>query len=239
MLIRLKLVYFLSTSLRNHLKLELNMLFARPLLFVLTGVIGLSFSLKAQDQDSSKSVKHVVYMLGDAGRPIIEASESFTLLSKLISEDDNKSTVVFLGDNIYPRGMPEKEDDGRKEAEEIITYQLKILKELDIDFYFIPGNHDWDRGGKKGISYVRNEEKFIENFFDDKNVFIPDRGCPGPVKIKIDKKIILYAIDTQWWVHQYEKPPIEETDCPVRTREAFIEELKEELNNNRDKNLYG
>ncbi len=204
---------------------------------VLLTLFFISFSLVSQEKKKKSEIKHVVYLIGDAGRPIIEASPSFDLLTKLINEDKNESTVIFLGDNIYPGGMPEKEDKGRKEAEEIIDFQLKILKELAVDFYFIPGNHDWNKGKKNGISHIRNEEKYIENYFDDKNVFVPNRGCPGPVKIKLEKNIILYAIDTQWWLHQYEKPPIEEADCGVSNKAEFLDELKEELHNNKDKHL--
>ena len=188
-------------------------------------------------EESIKKVDHIIYLIGDAGRPAEDSKPVFDLLEKHVGLDDFKSTVIFLGDNIYPGGMPDKGEEGREEAEFIIDGQIERLKELNIELYYIPGNHDWNKGKKNGIEHVRNEEKYIQKKMDDGNVFVPNRGCPGPVKIKLDKDIILYAIDTQWWLHQYEKPPIEEADCIVRTREEFIAELKEELVNNSDKNL--
>lgn len=188
-------------------------------------------------EESIKKVDHIIYLIGDAGRPAEDSKPVFDLLEKHVGLDDFKSTVVFLGDNIYPGGMPDKEEEGREEAEQIIDGQIERLKELNIELYYIPGNHDWNKGKKNGIEHVRNEEKYIQKKMDEGNVFVPNRGCPGPVKIKLDKDIILYAIDTQWWLHQYEKPPIEEADCIVRTREEFIGELKDELVNNSDKNI--
>ncbi len=206
----------------------------------LTLFSGLAFLL-CQGQNTNKispqNVKHIVYLIGDAGHPFEDAGAVFNLLKKQVESDAKKSTVVFLGDNIYPGGMPDKGEKGRKEAEAILDEQLAFLEKLNIDLYFIPGNHDWDRGGKDGISTVRNEEKYIQENFRGGNIFLPSRGCPGPKKVKIGKDLVLYAIDTQWWLHPYEKPPIESADCSVSTQQEFIDELKDELNNSKDKNI--
>lgn len=185
-----------------------------------------------------KEIKEIVYLIGDAGRPEEKTRSTFQLLTEHLKVDKDKSTLFFMGDNIYPGGMPEKEDEkGRAEAEKIIKGQLDILNELDVPFYYVPGNHDWNNGKKNGLIHVTNEEKFIQNHTPRKNVFIPSRGCPGPKKIKIGDDVVIFAIDTQWWLHQYEKPPIEEADCSIRNKLEFITLLKEELNENIDKNI--
>lgn len=190
-----------------------------------------------QELESKKEADHIIYLIGDAGHSSESTKDVFSLLENQVHLDRLKSTVLFLGDNIYPGGMPDKYEKGREEAESIIDGQLEILKKLNIELYYIPGNHDWNKGKKSGISHVRNEEKYIQKKYGDGNIFIPNKGCPGPVKIKLDGDIVLFAIDTQWWLHQYEKPPIEEADCIVKTRIEFIEELKEELINNSDKHI--
>lgn len=191
-----------------------------------------------QTKNSSKDdIRHIVYLIGDAGHPKHDAIEVFELLKEQVRLEGAKSTVVFLGDNIYPGGMPDKDEKGREEAEKVIDYQLEELKKLDIKLYYIPGNHDWNKGKMNGISHVRNEEKYIEKYMDNRNVFVPTKGCPGPVKIKIGKGIVMFAIDTQWWMHPYEKPPIESADCMVSNEEEFLGELKDELINSNNKNI--
>jgi len=58
--------------------------------------------------------------------------------------------------------MPNKAKKVRVEAEEIIFHQLNRLKDSRSKAYYIPGNHDWNRGKKDGLSHLLNEEKFIE-----------------------------------------------------------------------------
>ena len=211
-------------------------------LYILTvAILFITGVANAQDDQNKKTpkndIRHIIYLIGDAGHPKHDAIEVFELLKNQVRSEGAKSTVVFLGDNIYPGGMPDKDEKGREEAEKILDYQLEELKKLDIKLYYIPGNHDWNKGKMNGISHVRNEEKYIEKYMDEDNVFIPTKGCPGPVKIKIGKDILMYAIDTQWWMHPYEKPPIESADCIVSNKEEFIGELKDELINHKNKNI--
>jgi len=108
---------------------------------------------------SKDNIRHIIYLIGDAGHPENDAIEVFELLKEQVRSEGVKSTVVFLGDNIYPGGMPDKDEKGRAEAEKILDYQLEELKKLDIKLYYIPGNHDWNKGKMNGISNVRKEEK--------------------------------------------------------------------------------
>ena len=193
----------------------------------------------SQAQSISKSTfgNQNIYLIGDAGLSKDKVKPLFKLLKKQIESDKTPSLVVFLGDNIYPRGLPDKDKKGRKEAEEILDYQIKQLKELNCQVIFIPGNHDWDKGGKDGISNVRNQEKYIQEHLKGGNIFIPSYGCPGPKTVDLNENLVLIAIDTQWWLHQYEKPPIEEGDCTIRTKEEFIALLQDEIDDNRDKQI--
>jgi len=188
-------------------------------------------------QHKSKVGNQNIYLIGDAGLSKDYVEPLFELLKKQIENDTAPSLVVFLGDNIYPRGLPDKGKKGRKEAEEILDYQISQLEKLNCQIIFIPGNHDWDMGGRRGIFNIKNQEKYIEEHLNRGNIFVPNSGCPGPKTIKINDNLVLIAIDTQWWLHQYEKPPIEEGDCPIRTKEEFILLLQDEIDDNKDKQI--
>ena len=81
----------------------------------------------SQAQSISKSTfgNQNIYLIGDAGLSKDKVKPLFKLLKKQIESDKTPSLVVFLGDNIYPRGLPDKDKKGRKEAEEILDYQIK------------------------------------------------------------------------------------------------------------------
>ncbi|MBL4594894.1 MAG: metallophosphoesterase [Flavobacteriales bacterium] len=197
----------------------------------------LTSTIRAQTIQSLDSVEHTVFLIGDAGEPKSKTSEVFDLLLKQVKPVETKSTIVFLGDNIYPGGMPSENETGRESAEKIISYQLNQLKKSRATTYYIPGNHDWNRGKKNGLSHLLNEENIIEKKLDKGDSFIPSNGCPGPVQINVTHNLVLIAIDTQWWLHQHEKPPLKRSDCKEASTADVIKNLKKILAKNKNKNI--
>src|SRR3989449_262280 len=88
--------------------------------------------------------------------------------------------VAFLGDNIYPRGMPDSSAADRPEAERRLTAQLRVLGASGARGIFVPGNHDWDRHGPGGWDAVRREERFIAAAGGTGAALLPAGGGPGP-----------------------------------------------------------
>ena len=95
---------------------------------------------------------YTVYLIGDAGKsgdnyntPVLEA------LKDELKGADKNNAVIFLGDNIYPTGLPYETDPYRKEAEKIIKDQIKTTKKFKGKTIVLPGNHDWDQGGIDGF----------------------------------------------------------------------------------------
>ena len=188
--------------------------------------------VNAQNKLHPDSIAHIVFLIGDAGEAQDKSAEVFNAFLKQVKPLENKSTILFLGDNIYPGGMPNKTENDREEAEYIILYQLNRLRQSKANTFYIPGNHDWNKGKKNGLSHLLNEEQFIEQNLNNENEFIPSNGCPGPFKINISDQLVLIAIDTQWWLHEFKKG-----NCSKITTAEIISNLKNILNNNKDKNV--
>ena len=143
------------------------------------------------------------------------------------------ASLLVLGDNIYPKGMPDKKDKKAYGiALEKLNDQLAISKGFKGKTIFIPGNHDW----YSGISGLRRQEKIVNNYLDDKKAFLPSDGCPIDDK-KINDQVCLVTIDSQWFLEDWDKIPNMNDDCTIKTREAFFEELESILNKNQDKTI--
>ena len=188
-------------------------------------------------QVSLPTPKHKVFLIGDAGEPKgYENSPNLQLLrSKILSAGAN-STVVFLGDNIYPVGMPEKGVDERAEAEKRISAQLKILDGYKGKVVFIPGNHDWEQGAVNGSDQNKRQEAFVNEYLGRKAYF-PSNSCAGPEVIEIADDMIMVVFDSQWWLHKNFKSRGELDNCAVSTRSELIQELRTIVNNNLDKKI--
>ncbi len=163
-----------------------------------------------------KQPSHSVFLLGDAGAPVTEGDDpNLSALRNQMQKAGKNSTIIYLGDNIYQRGLPDPDDLGRKAAEEKIIAQMKILQNYPGRAIFIPGNHDWDRMGRNGWRYVQNQAQFISQYLQQENVFLPQGGCPGPVEVSLNNKLTLVLIDTQWPLHAWDRPGAE-NDCEAK-----------------------
>lgn len=163
---------------------------------------------------------HTFFLIGDAGEPQIEESKIGEVLKRQLDSTKN-ATVLFLGDNIYPKGLSE-EDGLRREAEEkIIQTQVDWVRGLNAKTIFIPGNHDWNHWGIQGYEYVVRQQQRIDSLNDENITFIPKEGCPGPIEVKINDKLLLVILDTQWFLHQWDKPQ-EDGPCEAKTPAEVI-----------------
>jgi hypothetical protein len=59
--------------------------------------------------DNPKTISHTFYLVGDAGNSDLENPNNCSRYSDIsLAKADSSSTLIFLGDNIYPKGMPKK-----------------------------------------------------------------------------------------------------------------------------------
>ncbi len=180
------------------------------------------------------SIIHTFYLVGDAGNlDQDEAFRNMNVLKDSLQKAQKNSTLLFLGDNIYPVGMPKKEDENRHLAEKKLDNQISLAAGFPGKTIFIPGNHDWYNNGIKGLS---REEDYITDKFGDKTTFAPRNGCPIETR-KINKKLTLILIDTEWVLADWSKNPGINEKCDIKTREDFYTEFEDQLNKNQNKTV--
>ena len=174
-----------------------------------------------------------IVLLGDAGQltngkqPVINAVKKTVPL-------DKKTVVIFLGDNIYKIGLPDDQVINYGIAKSVLDSQVSIVENTAARLYMIPGNHDWNNGGEHGYQSVVREQYYVDLLGKNNVKFYPEGGCPGPVEVKIDTATVLVILDTQWWIHPFDKPGVE-SDCPYKTRSEVIAQLENILAKNFDK----
>ena len=181
----------------------------------------------------SDSVQATIILIGDAGKlnfgrqPIIDAVRDLIPFN-------NKTMVLFLGDNLYKMGLTGDSPNGHEVAKAILDSQVNIAKGTNAKVIFIPGNHDWSDGVENGLENVKAQGKYI-NGLGDKNVqFLPQDGCPGPVVYAINDDIVLVLYDSEWFLQKEGKPGIT-SDCSSKNEVQFYEELADILSENKNK----
>ena len=187
-----------------------------------------------EDTYPSKELDRTFYLVGDAGiSPMNGMSRALQAFHTYIQDKDTeKDYTLFLGDNIYPSGLPSKNEKGRASAENALQAQAKSLKGFKGKTLFIPGNHDWYAGGLKGL---KREEDYIEDLVG-KEAFEPENGCPLET-IEVSDSIELIIIDTQWYLEDWNKHPTINDECEIKTRERFFEEVEGEIKKAQNKTI--
>ena len=181
--------------------------------------------------DIPKTTSHTFYLIGDAGNSDPKNSNNlFTAFEDRLKKADSSSTLLFLGDNIYPKGIPQKNSPDRKSAEEKLNRQLSLAKSFKGKTIFIPGNHDW----YSGIEGLESQEKIVNSYFKSKNAFLPGKNC-GIDHVDINSNLALIVIDSQWFLEDWDKHPTINEDCDIKTREQFFDELENQINKNQKK----
>ena len=158
-----------------------------------------------QDRKTEGTLRYRLLLLGDGGAPKPDEPVLQTL-REWAEKDATRTSIIFLGDNMYPEGMTERK---KHEATERLTPQLAVVETSGAHGLFIPGNHDWAKGKAEGLRAVLAQEKFIDDALSGESNFLPPGGSPGPVALDLPKTnpaVRLIVLDTQWWLHQHEKP---------------------------------
>ena len=161
--------------------------------------------IERRESEPEGVLRYRLLLLGDGGIPIPDEPVLKTL-GEWAQKDAAKTSIVFLGDNMYPEGMTERR---KHEATERLGPQLSVIKDAGVHGLFIPGNHDWASGKSEGYSALLAQEKFINDALAGEQNFLTSGGSPGPVALelpKVNPVVRLIALDTQWWIHQHEKP---------------------------------
>jgi len=162
-------------------------------------------------------IETTVLLIGDAGAPaspgpVLEA------LEREIDRDAASTTVVFLGDNIYPRGMPDSAAPSRGDAERRLAAQMAAAAGA-AGVYFIPGNHDWARDGDDGWNAIRRQGRYLAE--NGRGRMLPRDGCPGPDIVELGAHVRLVLLDTQWWLHPGPRPG-PESSCAAATPASVV-----------------
>ncbi len=179
----------------------------------------LNLSLHAQEDTISQRI----VLIGDAGQltngkhPVVDAVRNRIKL-------DKKTTVIFLGDNLYRNGLPDDQSSTYNASRAVLDSQLSVADSSPAKVYMIPGNHDWQNGSPGGYDAILRQQLYVD-FLGKKNVkYYPEDGCPGPVEVDLGNDVVVILFDSQWWIHPYDKPGIE-SDCNFKTKDQLVAQI--------------
>jgi hypothetical protein len=154
-----------------------------------------------------QNIETTLFLIGDAGEADSrEVGAPLASLTVQAAAAPQRSVIVFLGDNVYPAGIPEEGRAEWADARRRLEAQVRAVPE-GARGILLPGNHDWAGEEAFGLYAIRLQERMIASLArgsgGGRDVrMLPGNGCPGPVSVDIGR-LRFIALDTQWWLHDY------------------------------------
>lgn len=198
-------------------------------IFFISFLLVLNSNLLPQSEiNEIVEVNKRIILIGDAGEPSIKDKEPVLIaLTRMASQVADSTVVVFLGDNIYPIGLTDVNDPNRKEYERRIDEQINSILSTTAKGFFIPGNHDWNRGKKDGLDYIKRQFEYVNENGNQQVFFKPERGCPGPEYFDFGNNLRIIFIDTQWWLQNKNNRSSEEDNCEYKVELDIVHRISE------------
>ena len=112
---------------------------------------------------SDDNLIHSVFLIGDVKYPSVDSTVILLLKEKLDNSPDESSLLV-LGDIVYPRGLPAEDSDDYPAAKADMDAIFESIQDFKGNVVFIPGNHDWQRGQKQGWDRIKTQQEYIRSY---------------------------------------------------------------------------
>ena len=194
--------------------------------------------VNAVQSSTGQVPNHTIYLTGDAGELNDQSKAVMSQLALLANDDTQPATILFLGDNVYPAGMPaESNADSYRHAQEILLNHVSRLPSFDGRIIFLPGNHDWNEFKPGGLDAIKRQGSFLRNLDDERISMLPENGCGGPVSISLSDEVFLIIIDSQWWLQDWNDEPDMNKDCATKSREELVQAVERLVKENASKQI--
>lgn len=159
-------------------------------------------------------VDAVVFLVGDAGATdrlrsplLIRLQQDIERWSAALASDSAVS-VIFLGDNVYPRGVRDSTHPGFPTDTTRLWNQIRLLGgpaavEHATTGWFLSGNHDWgNMRGERGIQRLVNMQEQLSRASEagPHVALLPPAGTPGPIVRDLRRNVRIILIDTNWYL---------------------------------------
>ena len=178
---------------------------------------------------------HSIVLIGDIKYPATDSTIMMLLKNKLDGITGEGSLLV-LGDIVYPHGLAPPESKDHEAGKADIDMILKYINDFEGNVIFIPGNHDWDRGGIEGLERVLYQQEYIMNAMGRDDVYLPLGGCPGPEEVHLADDIVVIVFDSEWWFNENEKPGPED-GCDFEVPADLFIQIEDIIRRNNGKKI--
>ncbi|MEM6524725.1 MAG: BamA/TamA family outer membrane protein [Bacteroidota bacterium] len=189
------------------------------------------YEVKVTSDDESDVDYSILFYSGSHHKT--NTTKGFKELNRQLS---NADALLILG-NISPnKGVPDSTAGKEwRQAQKTLEADVNLINNFQGETYILPGLNEWAGGRASGYSSILNFQSYLQGALTDSVNVFPANGCAGPVEVEISPGIVALFIDTQWFLHPYEKP--DPTDCGMEDNLSYIIALEDAIRRNERKKV--
>ena len=105
-------------------------------IFLKSIAVYIALMLACYSHAQTDTLNKRIFLIGDAGELVGNEQPVIDWLKDHVDWNDHKNTVIYLGDNIYPLGMPMEHTPTYEEAKRILDYQISLVKDKKAKAFF-------------------------------------------------------------------------------------------------------
>jgi len=157
-------------------------------------------------QEASKKTSnpiHSFYLFGDSDG-IEKNPEHLSIIQNELNNANSKSSVIWLGNN----------------AEVSVLQQFS--KNSKLKNYIVNGENEW----KNGFDELKN----LNNQYQQNNLQVLPESICGIQTVEVNDSLAILAVDSQWFLEDWNDHPKASESCPIQTRDMFFDEFQNQLN---------
>jgi len=133
---------------------------------------------------------------------------------------DSSVMVLFLGDNVYEKGIRDLDHPGYDSDTLRLNTQIRVVtgpnaRAAGTRAVFLPGNHDWgNTSGAEGLARIRNMATHLDGVADPDTaqlVLLPEPGATGPTSVDLGSTARVLALDGQLLLQSMNQPAADST----------------------------
>lgn len=212
-------------------KIKINKLVTIPLVLLLVSCATFKpqTNQMASMVDPKKTPKHTFYVAGGMGNGNAFVDDFvYNLLRTELAKADKNATLLLTGDNVSA------EEDNWAYDKRLLDKQITLAENFKGEVIFIPGNNEWKNYNTKKVEKI---EDYIKDLDQESIRFFPENACPIERR-EINDDLLLVLIDSKWFVSNWSRVENINKKCTdIVTRRRFMEELKDAIDDNLDKNI--
>ena len=168
---------------------------------------------------AAQEIATSLFLIGDAGHADRPDHPVVSAVREAASSNPARSLILYLGDNAYPQGLPEKDAPGRAAAEVRLNTQVDAARASGAATIFISGNHDWAKARERrmGPGATRGRATW-SSAGGQPSASFRKMAARARSRWTSARSVRLVLLDTQWWLHKHAKPVDPTSTCSDRFR---------------------